>query len=864
MFPGKRSLLSTLILSSLLTACGGGGGGGGGGSSDDNRAAQPEPQPLTTLPVFLQSATDTCTVIENGETLSLLNYRGTLANISEVSCTNATLANLSEIEQLTALQALRVANAGLSNIDELLPLAGQLRTLDLGENALTDLASVGQLTALEYLDLSGMAISDISALANLLNLKTLDLANNDIADLAPLNALSQLQQVHLNGNTDLDCNAVQTFTQTLTGIDTDSEVTPPAHCTSALYLNADSPALQTVNNATSDPHYGSVFFGAGITLSDITLFKSGQNLTFTVATGETERSITFVDWYADSANRLNLFVFADGSQIQFYSLQDAVTQIESLTDGDDEFVGSNADDTVYGGEGNDFLRGNGGRDTLFGGPGNDILFGGSEGDTFIGGPGNDLLAAASVEFDAEGNVTTVGYDSSLDNRFIYSSGDGHDTIATRHSSAHSDILELTGDINADNIALSRMGNALKLTFDADNSITILNWFDGCNSSAGCRVGYIQLPGQDSVRFDTFIEGRTVTMIGTPEADTIRGSIGNDTIDGGAGNDQLEGDASDDQVLGGDGNDILRGGQGADVIEGGKGDDWIFGYGGFVNSDGTLSTNGDDRVTDIILYHRGDGNDIVVQRGSTGADLDILRFAADIAPADLTLTWSDFSLVLRLDEANSVTLYRHFGEYQFGSIQFGDNAPQTVNEFLVNKTVAFDTVTGSGQRSGTYGNDVMSGDASNNVLYGAWGTDLLYGGAGNDILLGGEDSDTLHGGPGDDMLIGAYASVSNGILGYTSNDGSADVYLFNLGDGNDLIVDSETGLANHGTVQFGPGIGVNDFTLSRSGYNLVMRLNESDSITIHRWFYGFNKPAFFQFSGMEPVDAVEFVNARLPQ
>lgn len=862
MFPGKRSLLSTLILSSLLTACGGGGGGGGG--SDDNRAAQPEPQPLTTLPVFLQSATDTCTVIENGETLSLVNYRGTLANISEVICTDATLANLSEIEQLSALQALRVPSAGLTNVDDLLPLASQLATLDLGENAVTDLTVIGQLSALEHLDLSGMAISDIAILANLLNLKTLDLANNDIADLSPLNALSQLQQVHLNGNTDLDCNAVQAFTQTLAGINAGNEVTPPAHCTSALYLNADSPALQTINNATSDPHYGSVFFGAGIALSDITLFKSGQNLTFTVAIGETERSITFVDWYADSANRLNLFVFADGTQIQFYQLQDAVTQIESLTNGDDEFVGSSADDTVYGGEGNDFLRGNGGRDTLFGGPGNDILFGGGDGDTFIGGPGNDLLAADSVQFDADGNITAVGYDTSNENRFIYSVGDGHDTIATRHSSALSDILELRGDMNVDSIALSRTGNALTLTFDADNSITMLNWFGGCTTYANCRVGYIQLPGQDSVLFDTFIEGRTVTMEGTPDADIIQGSIGDDIIDGGAGNDRLEGNSGDDQLFGGDGNDVLTGGQGVDVIEGGKGDDWIFGYGGRFNSDGTPSTSGDDYVADRIIFNRGDGNDVVVQGRATGAENDIVVFAGDISPADVTLVKSGFSLVFRLTDTDSVTLYGIFGAFQASDIQFGNGEPQTLNEFLVGRSVSIDGTTGNDSLTGTYGNDVMTGGIGNDYFYGAYGVDLLYGGAGNDILIGGDDSDTLHGGPGDDMLIGAYASTSNGILGTTSNDGSADVYLFNLGDGNDLIVDSEAGLTNHGTVQFGPGIGMNDFTLSRSGYDLVMRLNESDSITIHRWFYGFNKPALFQFDGMEPVDALEFVNARLPQ
>ncbi|MEZ5504973.1 MAG: hypothetical protein R3F38_02920 [Gammaproteobacteria bacterium] len=286
--------------------------------------------------------------------------------------------------------------------------------------------------------------------------------------------------------------------------------------------------------------------------------------------------------------------------------------------------------------------------------------------------------------------------------------------------------------------------------------------------------------------------------------------------------------------------------------------------GRFNSDGTPSVSGDDYDADRIIFNRGDGNDVVVQDRATGAESDIVVFAGDISPADVTLVKSGFSLVFRLTDTDSVTLYEIFGAFQASDIQFGNGEAQTLNEFLVGKSVSIDGTTGNDRLTGTNGNDVITGDTGNDYLYGASGTDLLYGGAGNDILLGGDDSDTLHGGPGDDMLIGAYASTSNGTLGYTSDDGSADVYLFNLGDGNDLIVDSETGLANHGTVQFGPGIGVNDFTLTRSGYNLVMRLNESDSITIHRWFYGFNKPAFFQFDGMEPVDALEFVNARLPQ
>ena len=65
-----------------------------------------------------------------------------------------------------------------------------------------------------------------------------------------------------------------------------------------------------------------------------------------------------------------------------------------------------------------------------------------------------------------------------------------------------------------------------------------------------------------------------------------------------------------------------------------------------------------------------------------------------------------------------------------------------------------------------GTDYVWGDFGNDVLFGEGGMDRLYGGEGNDILIGGGGADTLYGGTG------------------------SDIYIFNRGDGGDMVYDTK--------------------------------------------------------------------------
>ncbi|MGF1496810.1 MAG: hypothetical protein ACFB8W_08300, partial [Elainellaceae cyanobacterium] len=75
-----------------------------------------------------------------------------------------------------------------------------------------------------------------------------------------------------------------------------------------------------------------------------------------------------------------------------------------------------------------------------------------------------------------------------------------------------------------------------------------------------------------------------------------GEGGDDWLDGGEGDDLLEGGNGNDGLVGGAGDDILEGGLGQDELTGGLGDDVLH--------------LGQDSATDTVLYHQGDGSDVV--------------------------------------------------------------------------------------------------------------------------------------------------------------------------------------------------------------------------------------------------------------
>ena len=112
------------------------------------------------------------------------------------------------------------------------------------------------------------------------------------------------------------------------------------------------------------------------------------------------------------------------------------------------------------------------------------------------------------------------------------------------------------------------------------------------------------------------------------------------------------------------------------------------------------------------------------------------------------------------------------------------------------------------------NYLLTGENKNDVLCGGNGNDSVDGDDGDDTIYGDNDNDTLIGGKGNNTLNGGNGD---------------DTYIYNLGDGNDII--SEQGNyyqddTDVDTLIFGQGIKKEDLLVFRKPYDL--NLDNDDS------------------------------------
>jgi uncharacterized repeat protein (TIGR01451 family)/fimbrial isopeptide formation D2 family protein len=128
--------------------------------------------------------------------------------------------------------------------------------------------------------------------------------------------------------------------------------------------------------------------------------------------------------------------------------------------------------------------------------------------------------------------------------------------------------------------------------------------------------------------------------------------------------------------------------------------------------------------------------------------------------------------------------------------------------------------------GGNGNDAMQGEGGADTLFGGRGNDTVEGNGGDDIVLGGAGSDRVAGHDGNDLVVGGADAgtarltagrVTGLVLGDTvSGDGGADRFVWQKGDGVDLLLD------------FKPSEGD---TLTVYGYGGVMAVDRVDGRTV---------------------------------
>jgi len=223
--------------------------------------------------------------------------------------------------------------------------------------------------------------------------------------------------------------------------------------------------------------------------------------------------------------------------------------------------------------------------------------------------------------------------------------------------------------------------------------------------------------------------------------------------------------------------------GNDRLEGGLGDDVMIGGSG----------------DDIYVINPGDGVDIVrdlsLFNAGAAAGNDKILFGAQSAGAVFSRSTVDANdlVISFIGSLDKVTVDEFYGQGAIEQFEFADG-------------VIF-------SRS-----DVEQLAIAGSATSGA------------DIIIGSANPETLVGGAGNDTLNGR---------------GGSDRYEYTLGDGSDTISDTGTGESN--TLALGAGIDFASIVFSRSGNDLLVRINPTDVITVIGQFGGATIPPLGQIA-----------------
>jgi Ca2+-binding RTX toxin-like protein len=256
-------------------------------------------------------------------------------------------------------------------------------------------------------------------------------------------------------------------------------------------------------------------------------------------------------------------------------------------------------------------------------------------------------------------------------------------------------------------------------------------------------------------------------------------------------DFLSGEAGNDWMVGGKGNDALLGGDGDDILVGGAGNDNLFGDRNHTAPNAawliTRQVMGDASSGFIYKTLLADIN--MVADGAGGRDVLYGGAGDDWAfggKADDFIDGGSGKDVLFGEEGSDVVIGGNDDD-----ILAGDGA-----------TVAFEQ----------QGDDFLDGGAGKDQIFGYGGDDVLIGDAGDDILSGGEGNDILIGGTGLDQLFGGAGK---------------DTYVFNRGDGTEIIVDTANDAKSQeaSVVVLGDGISRSDIKFRKG--SLMVDLGPSN-------------------------------------
>jgi Ca2+-binding RTX toxin-like protein len=218
-------------------------------------------------------------------------------------------------------------------------------------------------------------------------------------------------------------------------------------------------------------------------------------------------------------------------------------------------------------------------------------------------------------------------------------------------------------------------------------------------------------------------------------------------------------------------------------------------------------NAGDRVTiDIDADESGSSLDSILRLfDSTGNEVEVSDDTSAPGEADSLDSYIDFTAASTDTYYAAVSSYANF---DYDPLVEGSGSGYSTGEYDLELTLISNS------------NDVLRGDAGDNLLHGGGGSDTLFGDVGNDTLLGGSDNDLLSGGVGDDLLNGG-----DGDNTFFGGNG-ADQFALTPGQGVDTILDFEEGID---TFLLAGGLTFGQLTINQSNNNTSIAIADSEEI-----------------------------------
>lgn len=182
-------------------------------------------------------------------------YPADMASITSLYANSDSIVSLEGLEYCTGMTTLQLENNAVTDLSPISGLTG-LTYLDLWYNQqITSFTPLSLLTGLQQLYLGNNNLSDLSFLPNLINLQDLDLTYNSITDMSPVTNLVNLQNLYIYSNQITTVPDLTAMTQ-LSYLDMDSnynlaDISGLAGAGNLNYLNLDYTSVADLSSLSN-------------------------------------------------------------------------------------------------------------------------------------------------------------------------------------------------------------------------------------------------------------------------------------------------------------------------------------------------------------------------------------------------------------------------------------------------------------------------------------------------------------------------------------------------------------------------------------------------------------------------------------